>query len=83
MAVSEVTMPPVASTSALGVNVGKFGMGMGNLSYWSMGMGGTAKKPILVKSNVGIFIPRESENPLSFAYILMDCLSRPEHACQR
>lgn len=47
-----MTFPLVPSSSALG-NVGK-------LSYWSMGMGGANKKPILVKTNEGIYVPRES-----------------------
>jgi hypothetical protein len=64
MAVTEVTLPPVQSISALGVNVGKLGMGMSNLGYWSMGMGSANKKPLLVKSNAGIFIPHESQSHL-------------------
>jgi hypothetical protein len=72
MAVTEISLPPVASTSALGMNVGKLGVGMGNLGYWSMGIGGGNKKPILVKSSVGVFIPRESnyDSSLSFPTLL-------------
>jgi len=63
MSITEVSLPPATSSStALGMNVGK--LGMGNLGSWSMGMGGANKKPVLVKSGERIFIPRENQSLL-------------------